>query len=57
MKDCQGKRPRHYADEIIRLPSRAARRAALLRAPPDMQPLIRAHVERYFMVYRGPCRE
>ena len=52
-----GKRPRHYAEEIIRIPSRTERRAALLRAPPEMQASIRIHVERYFMVHRGPCRE
>ena len=38
------KRPRQYADEIRRLPSREAQREAFARVPEHLQPLTRAHL-------------
>lgn len=45
--------PRHYAAEIIALPSREERAAALERVPEHLRPITRAHVEDYFFRRSG----
>lgn len=42
------KRPRDYADEIIALPTREARAAALEKVPGAYRALVREHVTDYF---------
>lgn len=42
------KRPRHYAAEIVALPTAAQRRAALALVPDVYRPTVRTHVENFF---------
>ncbi len=45
MEQRREKRPRHYADDIIRLPDRAARAAALSQVPEHLRNLVQHLVE------------
>lgn len=42
------RRPRHYADEIIRLRTREERRDALAKVPEIFQSLVETHVRNHF---------
>lgn len=45
--------PRHYASEILDIPTRAARAAHLEIVPDHLRDLVRRHVEDHFVKVRG----
>jgi hypothetical protein len=44
------KRPRHYAQEIVKLKSREERKAALEKVPEEYRAMVKVHVETYFLM-------
>ena len=47
------KQPRHYAEEIIRLPTREARAAALAEVPDAHRHIVKFYVASYFARRQG----
>ena len=43
------KRPRHYAEEIVKLKSREERKSALEKIPDEFKAMVKTHVEVYFL--------
>jgi hypothetical protein len=43
------KRPRHWANEIVKLKSREERKAALEKVPEEYRAMVKIHVENHFL--------
>jgi hypothetical protein len=47
------KRPRQYAEEILKLPTRELRAEYLAKVPEHLQSMVKQHVEHAFMIKRN----